>query len=66
MQKVFAFAQPSYAAVLEMDQVLRSHPVPQSAQFRAITADDLLPHNEGQTFSRSLVSMYKEAGMYLL
>jgi hypothetical protein len=64
MQKVFAYARPSYSAVLEMDQVLRSHPVPQSAQFRAITADDLLPHNEGRTFSRSLVNMYKEAGTF--
>jgi hypothetical protein len=62
LQRVFAAARPSFSVTLELDQKLRTHPMPQVLQYRGISSVDMEPENSELTLQRIFLTMVKQSG----
>jgi hypothetical protein len=62
LHRVFVVARPSFSATLELDQMLRSHPMPQALQYRGISPVDTEPEYLALTVQRVFLTMVKQSG----
>jgi hypothetical protein len=62
LQQVFVVARPSFSVTLELDQKLRTHPMPQVLQYRGISLIDMQPENSQLTVQRIFLTNVKQSG----